>query len=949
MVKRFVYAPSVEAYVHAMPASALDTSYGKIYNISPDIVSCSVNRNVNACSTARFELANKNAKYDGLFKPMDKITIFMKRTDKKVQVFSGYITSVPVYSAGSTVSISCSCTLNRLQKLFWDANLQASVEQYFNPALGIGTIGGTQPDGGMALAITNILTNVAGWDSSKIFIRNIPSRIITYATDMFTLLNESDVQYKEAMRKIFNQEGTDASATPGVGEQEVSVPSRLSATQKENMAKLLPHIQLRANKKNVPAWAICAMIEKESSWESKKSSDGAYGLCQIQLTGCEGRKERTTSPWYKEGRGNYFDGDNWKDDEWSIDIGSMILANSFNLAWEDAKSSCREQFSLAHAKVAYYAYNCGHASDYPSIGQAERNAEKYQEKCKAYIPNLPKDDDGIVDLFQAVTGTLIGGTIGFAVGGPIGAVVGGATGLGATTGTNKALEKEDRNSVALGSGKNILKIASDEIGTKETRLNEVKYNEWFYSRKVNGKDYFWCAVFVSWCAMKAGVLGSAGNVRKSASVWEIYNRFNKLQKAQKVQDKYFSTSNPRPGDIFIMPRAGVTKHAFVSKPSQGHTGYVNSVDKEKGTFTTIEGNSADAVISQTRKISDMVGFCRPQYPVKPTTIDKLGKNVGVADVQGDGGDVAPELKFYNSDIWWQNANNFEIGSEISELYQGARALANDVSVYGKISELCSSSFRDFASAPDGSFIAWYPDKFGRAWRDKGDDLIITSENAVPTFNIRNIEVTKATINFKDDNVITHSYCYGGFIDDLGVTEDIAYAKTNGVVTIDNENLVNLQGATANPNKKSTELTNNDTSKLLRLILNIEKVVDGKVVVDVNGNPVCAPGYTPNDIYYRYGARPLKVSPGSNTSNMSFMPYLMALQGMMQSWSECWDCSVETTFLPEVLPGMRVNFVDEDIQMYVSSVSHSCSYTSGFSTNLTLECPTSKSRKGMLTQ
>ncbi|MFD5069132.1 peptidoglycan-binding protein [Streptomyces sp. NPDC058369] len=58
----------------------------------------------------------------------------------------------------------------------------------------------------------------------------------------------------------------------------------------------------------------------------------------------------------------------------------------------------------------------------------------------------------------------------------------------------------------------VLSIAKGEVGTHETRanghwVNDSKYNKWFgkipgYPR--DGYDYPWCAVFVSWCADKAG-------------------------------------------------------------------------------------------------------------------------------------------------------------------------------------------------------------------------------------------------------------------------------------------------------------------------------------------------------------------------------------------------------------------------------------------------------------
>ena len=46
----------------------------------------------------------------------------------------------------------------------------------------------------------------------------------------------------------------------------------------------------------------------------------------------------------------------------------------------------------------------------------------------------------------------------------------------------------------------IVQTALAEVGTKEypSGSNKVKYNTWYYGRKVSGSAYPWCMVFVSW-------------------------------------------------------------------------------------------------------------------------------------------------------------------------------------------------------------------------------------------------------------------------------------------------------------------------------------------------------------------------------------------------------------------------------------------------------------------
>lgn len=93
----------------------------------------------------------------------------------------------------------------------------------------------------------------------------------------------------------------------------------------------------------------------------------------------------------------------------------------------------------------------------------------------------------------------------------------------------------------------------------------------------------WCACFVSYCLKQAGVSGL-----RSASVSGLKTQAESLG-IYKSKESYL----PKPGDVFIEKGNGAS-----------HTGFVVSVDYEKGTFTTCEGNSGNQVKSNTKHISD---------------------------------------------------------------------------------------------------------------------------------------------------------------------------------------------------------------------------------------------------------------------------------------------------------------------------------------------------------
>ena len=133
-----------------------------------------------------------------------------------------------------------------------------------------------------------------------------------------------------------------------------------------------------------------------------------------------------------------------------------------------------------------------------------------------------------------------------------------------------------------------LEVARSQVGVKETPVNQVKYNDWYYNRHVSGSSYPWCVTFVCWCANEVGVLGSL--IPKTASSSTMYRWFKANTSI---------TMAPKRGDIgFIKGDTTPASHTFI----------VYEVNGDK--ITTIEGNIDNKVVKQTRHISDnnILGF-----------------------------------------------------------------------------------------------------------------------------------------------------------------------------------------------------------------------------------------------------------------------------------------------------------------------------------------------------
>src|SRR6476469_2093486 len=120
-MRRFVYAPDVEAYVQ--------TNKG-VLDLSEDIINGSVSLRLNGSSEFSLTLQNPHRKYlDTSLSPMDPIIIYLTRV-KRMLVFSGYVDEAPIDQIyPEPVTITGSDTLKRLKYTYWNPQLPY-VEQF---------------------------------------------------------------------------------------------------------------------------------------------------------------------------------------------------------------------------------------------------------------------------------------------------------------------------------------------------------------------------------------------------------------------------------------------------------------------------------------------------------------------------------------------------------------------------------------------------------------------------------------------------------------------------------------------------------------------------------------------------------------------------------------------------------------------------------------------------
>jgi hypothetical protein len=225
------------------------------------------------------------------------------------------------------------------------------------------------------------------------------------------------------------------------------------------------------------------------------------------------------------------------------------------------------------------------------------------------------------------------------------------------------------------------------------------------------------------------------------------------------------------------------------------------------------------------------------------------------------------------------------------IFGGPRKLINNQPFLPWLKNVCNSSMRSFCSAPNGDFMAWFPDYF---------DITDTAAK----MQIQTIELLDFTVEWSDQQIVTHEFVTGTLFSNLDqasgsiVEGDSGYAgmyamlSTYGIATMQfPEIFKTIYGHSANP-------------QFL------------------------------HDYLQRFGARPnLDSMPNIQHGQMEFC---MALWNFMFYWSSQFNATIPMTFMPELWPGMIIQIPEYNFQAYVTEVTHQGSYGSGGSFTTTAQ-------------
>ena len=208
----FMYSPGVKIYI--------STQSNGIIDVSDDVTGGTMVRRSDGVSTFSFTLQNPRRKYSGVFVPNDRIIVMFKRISW-LRCLTGYLNAVPLVTAWpTTVQITASCSLKRLQYWFWDPGLPSSQNMVAQAMAGAAN----PDDGGVSAAVLAILQNVVGWPASKVHIAGIPQGWLTWAYKIAKAVESSTAEADALAQQFYATLGAGGTVggTTGGG---ITVPS----------------------------------------------------------------------------------------------------------------------------------------------------------------------------------------------------------------------------------------------------------------------------------------------------------------------------------------------------------------------------------------------------------------------------------------------------------------------------------------------------------------------------------------------------------------------------------------------------------------------------------------------------------------------------------------------------------------------------------------------------
>jgi hypothetical protein len=825
-VATLVYAPAIRVHV--------ETEKQGILNISQDITQWELIRRSNAVSSFNFVLQNTDRKYDGMFQPQDRISVRLKRLTW-VQVFTGSLNTSPIFSAmPRALPMSASCTLKKLQFWPWDPTTNESINMISSYGQRLQN-SSPQGDAGLSGLIIESMNKIANWDKKAIHIGAVPNSWFRWAQD-----TEQAIDQATSMASILGSGavigGTDTFTglhiKPGVYNNTNITPD--AASNLLTIFKIVCRDSMITGQRDQDFAAALAMASAFAASLCDKNNPVFTGV-------------GASAGWYGM-NSKWGISDERKDLTWATNAflngggrGTRGLLKIKN--WDQVAASDIVYQVLPELRL-------------PNVGGTEDYWFRLYNIMNTVVADLR---DQMKQLLNSQSSTYSGNPIWGGGGIPTGTEAPGA------------------------SGDAFAKTGYDLI--KNHPPGFIKYSQgargtWAGSYKNPNPTLLDCSSFVAWCYYQlTGKNIPNGDIAESE--WE----------GRATEIDHNQARNIRGALLFRRDGDGIMHHVGLSlgndMEAAAHMAYSDprldvTVDNIGDQFNHaalapgIDYTHAATTPAAARYLTKVTG-----------KVCNVSTYKGIPAIPGQDGGVAGQGQSgVNPFDQLISALFFNTPTPSGDIFGGARQLMNNQPFLPWLGRLTNSTMRAWCSAPNGDFMAWFPDYFN-VW------------GTAAVMKIRPIELQDFTVDWSDQTIVTHEFV-------LGNINPVFDAGSGTIITGGNADYSQIS-AMLNTHGIATM----DFPQIFRTIYG-DKVVNNQKFNTFVGNYL-----------KRFGARPLV----EQMPNIPYGPqeFYMALWQFMKHWSEQFTATVPMTFMPELYPGMVMQIEEFGFQAYVTEVSHRGSY------------------------
>lgn len=869
--KTLVYSPDVRVWV---------ARGGKQYDVSQDVVGGSVLRKENSASSIVIRLANKELRYNGLFHRMDRVTVFLKRI-KWYQVFSGYLDSVPLWRPkAGVVTLRATCTIKRLKYTYWDPGLsdsQALLQSQWNLSQ-TNSDGQGELDSGLGSLLARVLHDVGGWDYKNLHIQEIPKTFTDFLSASIGKMSEQNKKATDEFRRLLlgagdTSGGVGASAgreyntTSGsynvVGGQAGYIAEIIAACDERSLGPKLNDVTtgqdirkageegVTANQGNInktsddtPAWEHVAGIGTQYEQAAKDSDAAILGVATALV---ESNLRMLANPAVPESM-------NFPHDGVGTDHDSVGLFQQRSSGWGTVSQRMNARASAGMFFNKLMAFDWRNMEPGSACQRVQVSA--FPDRYAQRIPEATQLVQAYRTGQQTTTSAPVAQGIS-SVNGVVGASA--LTGLGGPTQTPS------------GPGETAGSLVGKPNPDSEDAIR------WMMMQL--GKPYIWGAT---------GPSGYDCSGLTTMGFRSIGLDIGRDTYAQAAHGQAISPSMIKRGDL-VFPTSGhvvvwMGDGTILDAPQSGDVVRIAPAYFNPANVYAIRRYCDNGGPASTPAFNDPF-LSGPGLPPATGVGTGLGSGIGASGTVGGSSEpIARNLFSYM----------FEHGtfqSKTSNMFEGEKAYINDEPLLQIVQTLVKAGLRNFQSAPNGDFVAYYPDYFGL----DGKQAILQLEE---------VEMKDVGIDFNDDSLATHVYVAGDHQFGQGIpVNEYGWLETCGVATVENPFLF---GA------------------LTAMSIGFPEQMDGQ------------------ELMRRFGVRPFRQEFTSIASKE--LEFLVACQIFMLKWAQQFATQVEFTFMPELFPGMRIQLAGYNMQAYVTEVSHTFDFEDGFSTSAVIMAPSNPNIK-----